>query len=181
MPANAKLALLNGKIEVDAKKGRFLQVKPGAGRLFGLLDLSAIGRYLMLDFSPLFGKGFIFDRIQGQIDVEKGNARTRDFLIKGPATEIGVCGRIGLAAEDFDLTIEIQPKLSETLTLASWGLWGPQVAAVVLAVQKIFKKQITKGTHVAYVVKGPWDKPEITKSLRSDAEKARPAAPLVSE
>ena len=181
MPANAKLALLNGKIEVDAKKGRFLQVKPGAGRLFGLLDLSAIGRYLMLDFSPLFGKGFIFDRIQGQIDVEKGNARTRDFLIKGPATEIGVGGRIGLAAEDFDLTIEIQPKLSETLTLASWGLWGPQVAAVVLAVQKIFKKQITKGTHVAYVVKGPWDKPEITKSVRSDAEKARPAAPLVSE
>ncbi len=177
MPANAQLALLNGKVEVDAKKGRFLQVKPGAGRLFGLLDLSAVGRYLMLDFSPLFGKGFIFDRIQGQIDVEKGNARTKDFLIKGPATEIGVGGRIGLAAEDFDLAIDIQPKLSGTLTLASWGLWGPQVAAVVLAVQKIFKQQITKGTHVTYVVKGPWDKPEITKSVKGDAEKAKLAPP----
>jgi uncharacterized protein (TIGR02099 family) len=175
-PASVQIAGLNGKVEVDAKKGRFLQVKPGTGRLFGLLDLSAIGRYLMLDFSPLFGKGFIFDRIQGQIDVDKGNAHTRNFLIKGPATEIGVGGRIGLAAEDFDLAIEIQPKLSETLTLASWGLWGPQVAAVVLAVQKIFKKQITKGTRVAYVVKGPWDKPEITKSVKNDTEKAKPNA-----
>ncbi len=175
-PAGVQVAGLNGKVEVDAKKGRFLQVKPGAGRLFGLLDLSAIGRYLMLDFSPLFGKGFIFDRIQGQIDIQKGNAYTRNFLIKGPATEIGVGGRIGLAAEDFDLDIEIQPKLSDTLTLASWGLWGPQVAVVVLAVQKIFKKQITKGTHVAYVVKGPWDKPVITKLVKNDTEKAKPSA-----
>jgi len=173
-PTSVQVAGLSGKVEVDAKKGRFLQVKPGAGRLFGLLDLSAIGRYLMLDFSPLFGKGFIFDRIEGQIDVEKGNARTRNFMIKGPATEIGVGGRIGLAAEDFDLAIEIQPKLSETLTLASWGLWGPQVAAVVLAAQKIFKKQITKGTHVTYVVKGPWDKPVITKLVKNDMEKPKP-------
>ena len=175
-PANAQLAALSGGIEVSAKKGRFLQVKRGAGRLFGLLDLSAISRYLTLDFSPVFGKGFIYDRIHGEVSIEKGNAYTHNFSIRGPATQIDIGGRIGLAAEDYDLAIELEPKLSDTVTLATWGVWGPQVAAVVLAAQKIFKKQIAAGTRITYVVKGPWDNPAITKLVKNNESKS-PATP----
>lgn len=168
-PTNPQLATLSGSVEVTANKGRFLQVKQGAGgRLFGLLDLSAINRYLTLDFSPVFGKGFIYDRIHGKVSIEQGNAYTHDFSIRGPATQLDIGGRIGLAAEDYDLAIELQPKLSDTLTLATWGVWGPQVAAAVLAVQKIFKKQISAGTRITYVVKGPWDNPVITKLVKGD-------------
>jgi len=165
-PTTPRLAELSGDIEVTAKKGRFVKVKAGAGRLFGLLDLSAIGRYLTLDFSPVFGKGFIYDQIQGKVSIEQGNAYTRGFAIRGPATQIDVGGRIGLATEDFDLAIEVLPKLSDTVTIATWGVLGPQVAAAVLAVQKIFKKQIAAGTRVTYVVKGPWDNPVITKLVK---------------
>jgi uncharacterized protein (TIGR02099 family) len=171
-PANAQLATLSGGIEVSAKKGRFLQVKQGAGRLFGLLDLSAISRYLTLDFSPVFGKGFIYNQIQGEVVIEKGNAYTHNFSIRGPATQIDIGGRIGLAAEDYDLAIELEPKLSDTVTLATWGVWGPQVAAVVLAAQKIFKKQIEAGTRITYVVKGPWDNPAITKLVKNNESKS---------
>jgi uncharacterized protein YhdP len=171
-PANAQLATLSGGIEVSAKKGRFLQVKQGAGRLFGLLDLSAISRYLTLDFSPVFGKGFIYDRISGEINIEQGNAYTHNFSIRGPATQIDIGGRVGLAAEDYDLAIELEPKLSDTVTLATWGVWGPQVAAVVLAAQKIFKKQIAAGTRITYVVKGPWDNPAITKLVKNKESKS---------
>lgn len=180
-PANPQLVNLNGGVEISAKKGRFLQVKSGAGRMFGLLDLSAIGRYLTLDFTPIFGKGFIFDQINGKIDVEKGNAYSHDFSIRGPATHIAVGGRVGLAAEDYDLVIGLEPKLSDSLTLASWGVWGPQVAAVVLAVQKIFKKQITKGTRVTYVVKGPWENPVITKQVKSGEPDNQEASPKTSD
>jgi len=178
-PVDVQLAALNGGIEITAKKGRFLKVKQGAGRLFGLLDISAISRYLTLDFSPVFGRGFIFDRIHGNVSLEKGNAYTRGFSIRGPATQIDVNGRLGLAAEDYDLTIEVQPKLSDSLTLATWGVWGPQVAAVMLAVQKIFKKQISAGTRITYVVKGPWDNPEITKQEKDKGAKtsASPVKP----
>jgi len=178
-PANVQVATLSGGIEVSAKKGRFLKVKQGAGRLFGVLDISAISRYLTLDFSPVFGKGFIFDEIKGDVSLDKGSAYTHGFSIRGPATQIDVNGRIGLAAEDYDLTIAVQPKLSDTLTLASWGVWGPQVAAVVLAVQKIFKKQISAGTRITYVVKGPWDKPVITKQEKGKEAKTSvsPAKP----
>jgi uncharacterized protein (TIGR02099 family) len=176
-PADPRLATLSGKIQLSAQKGRFLQVKQGAGRLFGLLDVSAIGRYLRLDFSPVFGKGFIYDRINGEVNIENGNAYTQGFSIRGPATQIDVGGRVGLAAEDYDLSIEVQPKLSDTVTLATWGVLGPQVAAVVLAVQKIFKKQIAAGTRVTYTVKGPWDNPVITKSVK-EKKSATSAVPL---
>lgn len=165
-PTTPKLAELNGNLDITAKKGRFVQVKARAGRLFGLLDLSAIGRYLTLDFSPVFGKGFIYDQIQGKVKIERGNAYTQGFSIRGPATQIDVGGRVGLAAEDYDLAIEVLPKLSDTVTIATWGFLGPQVAAAVLAVQKLFKKQIAAGTRVTYVVKGPWDNPAITKMIK---------------
>ncbi|MHB1142536.1 MAG: YhdP family protein [Sulfuricaulis sp.] len=171
-PSNPQLAALSGKVDVSARKGRFLKVKAGAGRLFGLLDLSAIGRYLTLDFTPVFGKGLIYDRIQGEIKIEKGNAYTSGFSIRGPATQLDIGGRIGLAAEDFDLALELQPKLSDTVTIATWGVLGPQVAAAVLAVQKIFKKQIAAGTRITYVVKGPWDNPVITKLVKGEVADA---------
>lgn len=180
-PANVQLATVSGGVEISAKKGRFLQVKQGAGgRLFGLLDLSAISRYLTLDFSPVFGKGLIYDQIHGDVTIEKGNAYTHNFTIHGPATQIDVGGRVGLAAEDYDLTIELQPKLSDALTLASWGAWGPQVAVAVLAVQKIFKKQIAAGTRISYIVKGPWDNPVMTKLEKGEKEKTS-AAPMKSD
>ncbi|MHB8534261.1 MAG: YhdP family protein [Sulfuricaulis sp.] len=178
-PANVQIDALNGSIELTAKKGRFLNVKQGAGRLFGLLDISAISRYLTLDFSPVFGKGLIFDRIHGNVSLTRGDAYTQGFSIHGPATQIDVNGRVGLAREDYDLNIEVQPKLSDSLTLATWGIWGPQVAVAVLAVQKIFKKQIAAGTRITYVVKGAWDKPTITKQEKDKDGKtsASPAKP----
>jgi uncharacterized protein (TIGR02099 family) len=171
-PTNPQLAALSGKVDVSARKGRFLKVKSGAGRLFGLLDISAIGRYLTLDFTPVFGRGLIYDRIQGEVNIEKGNAYTSGFSIRGPAIQLDIGGRIGLATEDFDLALELQPKISDTVTIATWGVLGPQVAAAVLAVQKIFKKQIAKGTRITYVVKGPWDNPVITKLVKGDVADA---------
>lgn len=170
-PADLRYAGLNGWIEISAKKGRFLRLESGAGRLFGILDLSAIGRYLTLDFSPIFGKGFVFDRLQARFMIERGNAYTQNFSIKGPSANIGAVGRVGLATEDFDLVMEVHPQLSDSLTIATWGLFGPQVAAAVLALQKIFKKQIAESTRVAYVVKGSWDNPEVTRLLRDNGER----------
>jgi len=173
-PMRPALAGLDGKIELTAEKGRFLKFDPGAARLFGLLDLRSIGRYLTLDFSPAFGKGFVFDAIHGTITLERGNAYTRDFVVRGPSLGMGANGRIGLAAEDYDLVLEASPKFDSTLTLTSWGLFGPGAAAAVLALQKLFKRQIEAGTRITYVVKGPWDNPKVTKLSKSSGNEAAP-------
>jgi uncharacterized protein (TIGR02099 family) len=175
-PTEPKLAGMSGNIEITAENGRFLKLDPGAARLFGLLDLRSIGRYLLLDFSPAFGKGFAFDAIHGTIAIDNGNARTNDLLVKGPVLSLGVVGRVGLATEDYDLAIEASPHIGSTLTLTSWGLFGPQVAAAVLALQRLFKHQIQEGTRTTYLVKGPWDNPNVTK-----LSKPAPALPPLND
>jgi uncharacterized protein (TIGR02099 family) len=162
-PAAPSFDGLSGRVDIVSKKGRFLRVKQGAGRLFGILDLSSIFGYLILDFSPLFGKGYLYDQIKANLTVERGSAFTRNLTVKGPTANLQIDGRVGIANEDFDLMLAIEPQLSSGLTAATWGIWGPQVAAVVLALQKIFKKQLAAGTRVLYVVKGSWDKPTITR------------------
>lgn len=174
-PDSPALANLSGRLAVTARKGSFPKVKQGAARLFGLLDLSSIGRYLTLDFSPLFGQGLIFDEIRGNIALENGIAQVHELSIRPPAANVGVSGRVGLVSEEFDLKIEVEPKLADTITIASWGIFGPQVAAVVLAVQKLFKKQITEGTRMTYVVKGPWAEPRVTKT-RTGPDVAAPGS-----
>lgn len=173
-PANLHLANLSGRAEITAEKGRFLQFKQGTGRFFGLLDLSAIGRYLTLDFSPIFGRGFVFDRIHTQMALERGNVYTDDLSIRGPSARMNVRGRIGLAAEDFDLTLGVQPQFTDSLTLGSLAVFGPAAAAAVLAFQKIFKKEITETTRVSYGVKGPWDNPVVTRTLEEGKVPVKP-------
>lgn len=173
-PANLRLVDLSGRAEITAEKGRFLQFKQGTGRLFGVLDLSAIGRYLTLDFSPIFGQGFVFDRIHTQMALERGNVYTDDLSIRGPSAKMNVRGRIGLAAEDFDLTLDVQPQLTDSLTLGSLAVFGPAAAAAVLAFQKIFKKEITETTRVNYGVKGPWDNPVVTRTLDEGKAPVKP-------
>ncbi len=164
-PGDVVYASLSGSVEIDAKKGRFPQVSQGAARLFGVLDLSAIGRYLTLDFSPIFGKGFAFDRIHGKLTLERGTVYTDELTIKGPSARILVSGSVGLAAEDFHLVLDVYPSLAGGLTVTSLLAGGPQVALWSLLVQRLFKKQIEDGMRVTYLVNGPWKNPEITRKV----------------
>jgi uncharacterized protein YhdP len=156
-------ASLNGSLELRAKDGRFLAIKPGASRILGILDLSAILRYLILDFSPVFGKGFAFENISGRFKIERGHAFTDNFQMKGPNARIHANGRIGLAVEDFNLTMDVYPNLSNSLALGSLLAGGPQVALWTLLVNKLLKRQIDEGTRVTYFVRGSWKDPVIKR------------------
>ena len=65
MPAEFTLDKLDGSFDLRVEKGRFLDIDPGTGRLFGLLSLQTLPRRLSLDFNDLFKKGFTFDSIEG--------------------------------------------------------------------------------------------------------------------
>ena len=44
----------------------------------------------------------------------------------------------------------------------------------MLAFQKIFKKEITESTRVSYGVKGPWDNPNVTRTLEEGKAQGKP-------
>ncbi len=159
-PRDYALAHLNGTLTLKASKGRFLDIEPGAGRLFGLLSLQALPRRLTLDFTDLFAKGFGFDKLSGDFNLQQGNAYTNNFIMEGPSAVIGVTGRIGLDAKDYDQVVTVVPQIGSTLPLAAAVAGGPIAALSAFLAGKLLPG-ISEIARYQYTVKGPWDKPVI--------------------
>jgi uncharacterized protein (TIGR02099 family) len=170
-PMAVSLENLSGEIDMQLGKGRFLQVKPGVGRIFGLLNIGALQRRLMLDFSDLFNKGFSFDRIEGRFTLDQGDAYTNNLLLESPAARIDISGRTGLVSQDFDQAVTVTPHLAGTLPLAGMIAGGPAVGAALFLAQRVMGKQVDKITRYRYGVTGPWDDPLITRETLSLPDK----------
>ncbi len=162
-PAAMRLNALHGKVVLHAQDGAFVKVKQGAGKLLGLFDVRSLSRYANLDFSSVFGKGYVFDSISGELRLEGGNAYTDEMVVIGPSARLRFEGRVGLAQRDLDLKLGVNPHLRDNLTVASGLIGGPIGAGTALVVQRLFRKQIAEGTRVVYTVKGSWDGPAVQR------------------
>jgi len=162
-PAAFSLRHLGGELHASIKEGVIEDVKPGAGKLLGLLSLQALPRRLFLDFSDLSEKGLQFSIIEGDIRFAEGDAFTQNLHLKSLPANILVTGRTGLVKQDFDQLIAVVPNVSDTVSVAGALAWGPQVAAVLLVLQKLFQSDIDAATMTRYELTGSWDQPLLTK------------------
>ncbi len=160
-PADFDLRTLRGVVKLNIGDGHIESVEPGAGRLFGLFSLQALPRRLMLDFRDLFGKGFRFDRIKGEIRLGDGNATTRDLLLEGPTARIAVSGRTGYVAKDYDQHILVIPGDGSNLFVAGALAWGPQAGALIWIAEKLLR--LDKVAQYVYHVTGSWENPVVTR------------------
>ncbi len=160
-PTDFDLANLGGELDVRIIRGRILEVEPGAGRIFGLLSLQALPRRLQLDFGDLFRSGLSFDSIEGKFNLDEGDARTDNLLIKGPTADILIKGRTGVAAQDYDQVITVVPEVGSTLPLVGALAGGGAGAAAAFVLQNIFDRAIDEITQFHYSVTGSWDEPVV--------------------
>jgi len=171
-PSSLKIKNLNGSMQVALTDGRFKNVDPGSGRIFGLLSLQSLPRRLSLDFKDLFKKGFAFDSISGDFQIIKGYAHTDNLVTEGPSAKITIRGKTGLASHDYDQIATVTPALSGSIPVAS-ALFGPVgigAGAVYYIGGKMFKsipKQIDKFLTQDYSITGTWDVPIIKKIKKS--------------
>src|SRR5690625_3554840 len=124
-PSDFVLARLDGQLELAMHNGRILDAQPGAGRLIGLISLSAVPRRLMLDFRDVFGQGLSFDRIEGGFDLEKGVATTGGLVLKSPSASITVTGQTDLGAQTYNQIIRVEPSAGATLPVTGGPAGGP--------------------------------------------------------
>lgn len=162
-PWDIALDRLQGRLHLRLVKGRLSEVEPGAGRLFGLLSLSALPRRLSLDFSDLFGKGLAFDWIEGDFTLEAGDAYTHNLTLEGPSARIEIAGRIGLARRDYDQHVRVTPHVSGGLPLAGALLGGPAVGAAILLFQRIVNDPLSGLARYEYRLTGSWDRPRVER------------------
>jgi uncharacterized protein YhdP len=169
------LSRLSGNAQISVESGQLMTVTPGAGRVLGLLSVAALPRRLMLDFSDLTDKGFAFDSVKGDFEFRDGNAYTSNLVLKGPAAEIGVVGRTGLAARDYDQTAKVTGHFSGPLAAAGALAGGPVVGAAVLLFSTVFKGPLSGIVRGYYRITGTWESPKVERigaGAARDAEAA---------
>jgi uncharacterized protein (TIGR02099 family) len=175
-PSGASLKLAAGHVQLSLDKGQVVGLKPGAGRVLGLTSVGALRRRLALDFSDLTDKGLAFDTVRGDLDLRDGNAYTDNFLVKGPAAEIGLIGRVGLKNKDYDQTAVVTGSVGNSLPLAALA-GGPAVAAAVLLFTQVFKQPLKGLARGYYRITGSWDNPIVERIKSAEAAAATAEAP----
>jgi uncharacterized protein YhdP len=176
-PSAFSLAYLSGKLDIKVGEGRILAVKPGLGRLLGLLSLRELPSRLMLHFGDVFKSGFGFDHASAGFTLKDGNAFTQDMVITAPAARIGMKGRTGFRARDYDLSVDVTPHVGGTLPVVGAVIGGPVGAAAGLVVQGLIGKGINKAAGSIYSVTGSWDKPKIETVASAPPPATSSAAP----
>jgi uncharacterized protein YhdP len=182
-PKGLDLAQARGNITLAVAKGVLNAVKPGAGRVLGLLNLYALPkRLLTLDFHDVTAKGLGFDQLGGSFTLGDGQARTSDLVVDAPALKMQMSGRIGLAARDYDEKITVYPNVTTGVAVGATLIGGPIAGGVALLAQEVFGKPFNALSKFSYHVTGNWDNPQIKAGEKQELPKpaagtAPPAAP----
>jgi uncharacterized protein YhdP len=159
---------VNGDLSLHTETGSLVDLAPGAGRVVGLLSISALPRRLALDFRDVFNRGLVFDQINADFAVIDGNAYTDNLKLTGPVAEIGVVGRTGLRDRDYRQQAVVTAEPGKVLPTVGGLLGGPAVAAALLIFTRIFKEPLKGIGRASYCVTGNWEEPMVERL--SDAQ-----------
>jgi uncharacterized protein (TIGR02099 family) len=166
-PISIDVPTLAGAVELQAKKGRFVKIEPGIGKLIGVLSLQALPRRVSLDFRDVFSEGFAYDQIGGNVAISRGVAHTEDFRMLGPAARVEMTGDVNLAGETQRLDVKVLPSLSEGLALGA-ALLNPAVGIAALLAQKALKDPLSRLAAFEYEISGTWSDPIVMKKRREN-------------
>lgn len=176
-PADFSFDTLDGTLRLEARKGQFLQVKPGAGKLLGIVSLQSLPRRITLDFRDVFSEGFAFDTISSTMQVANGTVYTSDFLMSGPSANVRMSGQAQLRDESVKLRVKVSPKISEGVAMAGAMLGGPVAGVGALVVQKVLQNPFDEAASFEYLVEGPWDNPAVTKLGKPKTQQEKESQP----
>ncbi len=158
---------LAGTLKLDAGKGRFLKMDPGAGKLLSILSLQALPKHISLDFTDVFSEGFQFDSIKGNANINKGVIDTRDFSIDGSSARVTLKGSVDLKSETQNIRVKVMPTIGDSVSLLGAFAAGPAVGIGALIVNKVLGNPLDKLVSFEYNVDGAWNNPNVTKINRT--------------
>lgn len=168
------LPTLAGDMHLEARRGQFLKVQPGVGRLLGLVSLQSLPRRLSLDFRDVFSDGFAFDTIDSTMTMNSGVLSTKDFSMVGPSATVNMNGTVNVVNETQNLNVKVVPGVGDSVAVATAFLGGPAVGAAALVLQRILKDPVGQIISYDYKVTGTWVDPVVTKVSFGQKPEATP-------
>ncbi|HEY8519746.1 MAG TPA: YhdP family protein [Gammaproteobacteria bacterium] len=177
-PYGAWMDHVHGDVALRVEKGSLTDVEPGAGRVVGLMSISALPRRLALDFRDVFNRGLVFDDITADFVLIDGNAYTDNLLLTGPVAEIGIVGRTGLRDRDYRQQAVVTAEPGKMLPTVGGLIGGPTVAAALLIFTRIFKEPLKGIGRASYCVTGTWQAPKVERLTQEQLERGEICAEL---
>ncbi len=163
-PTELDYGSLSGTLQVRAEDGQFVKLKPGVGRLLGVLSLQSLPRRITLDFKDVFGEGFAFDRIDGTANIARGVMTTGDLGMVGTSATVVITGSADLAKETQDLHVRVVPTVGDSVAAAAGlALLNPVVGVGAWIAQRLLKDPLGRMLAYEYAVTGSWDDPQVEK------------------
>jgi uncharacterized protein (TIGR02099 family) len=170
-PFDPLVSSLSGNLDINFKKGRFIEAG-GAGSLsaFGLLNFSAIGRRLRLDFSDVYESGFHFDYVKGRTTINNGILKVVDTLeIEGPSAKFQSSGTVDFNTKLLNQELSATFPITGTLPLmAILAGFAPPIAASIFVGERLVGERIEKFTSATYKLSGSWNTPKLDLVKRFD-------------
>ena len=162
-PTGLDYGSLEGKIHLEAGKGQFVKLDPGAaGKLLGLISLQGLPRRITLDFKDVFSEGFAFDSMASTLTIKNGLMRTERLQIDGPSARVLMRGEVDLERETQQLDVNVQPELGGTAALGI-ALLNPVAGVATWVAHKVLQNPLNHVFGFNYRVTGKWDDPKVEK------------------
>jgi uncharacterized protein YhdP len=157
---------LSGDLSFEMRKGKLLQVDPGAAKLLGILSFQSLFKLAALNFEGGYGdavsSGTYFDKISGNAKLRRGIARTEDFELNSNLARITARGQVNLNRETQDLQTTIYPKLNlGSTSFAAFYFISPIIGLSTLVGQFLLTSGVNKALQADYLIQGSWKDPEI--------------------
>ncbi|MEQ1526298.1 MAG: YhdP family protein [Gallionella sp.] len=162
-PSQFNLATLNGALNLDTDKGRFIQMDPGIGKLLSVLSLQALPKHLTLDFNDVFRQGFQFDSIKGNVAIKNGMMDTQDFSIDGSSAKVTMKGNVNLNDTTQNIRVKVLPTVGSTVSLIGAIAISPVVGLGALVANKVLGNPLDKLASFEYNISGTWNDPNVVK------------------
>ncbi len=150
----------SGRLQLDIRDGRFVDIQAGTSRVFGALNFDALVRRLQLDFSDIFQSGYNFDSIVGDLTLLRGVVTTNGAVaINGPASRISINGEIDLVQETIAADMEVQLPIGQNLSMLAGLLSAWPIAVSTYLASLILADEVAEFATVIYRLDGPWKNP----------------------
>ena len=151
---NARFRRWQG-VQMQAEEGQFLEIEPGIGKLISLMSLQALPKRITLDFRDVFSKGFQFDRIAANAQLDAGVMKLSEFRMRGSAAEVEMTGETDLARETQNLRVRVVPSLGDSAALGI-TIVNPVAGVAAAIAQRILKNPLGQIFSYDYEVSGTW-------------------------
>ncbi|MFC3032996.1 YhdP family protein [Pseudoalteromonas fenneropenaei] len=174
-PYSFALPTLGGEINWRLGEGHLSEISDGGARVFSLLSMDSLVRKLKLDFRDVFSKGFFFNQMQGNMQLQAGIAYTKDAKLDGVPADLTISGHANLVSKEINYDLAVAPQVTSSLPVIVAWMVNPVSGLAALALDKVIHSARVI-SEIKFKVTGTMDNPQVQEIDRKSREVELPQA-----